>query len=653
MSLGDLTTFKKINGELNGLIEGIDSGDIKLPELQRPFVWRDAKVRDLLDSMYRGYPIGYFLFWENQTDEKTRMVGERQKSHAAKLLILDGQQRLTALYAIFKNSKVLDDEYEWRKIQIAFNPITEEFKVSDASTERNQEFIDDVSELFGGTTFSFINEYLQKLKQYTEISEQRKQELVEKIKSNVLLKTQEVEFLISRIRQGEQTEHIIHIITKLKDKIELGSIDKEKLLEHLSVERKIDNGEIGKRIEKLANLIRYPYQALEIKNSVEEENVAEIFTRINSGGMKLGQSDFILTLISVIWPDGRKQIEQFCQNCKMNNQELRESPFNYIFYPDPGDIVRMIANVAFRRARLREAYLLLKGRDLKTRTFSTDIQEKNVASFQDALKLITDNTAWHGFLKILIGLGFKSNELISSKAAIGNSYIFYLIGKQLGLDHRTLDKTVAKWFFMAQLTSRYSFSPETQMEADLSSIKDCKTGLDLVNFVEKTITHNLTNDFWNVTLPKDLLVTSSSTSPAGNSFFACLIQQKTHVLFSSRTVSDLFDPSLRLRKKMLDRHHLFPRKYLESLNYEQKMINQIANMTYLEFQDNIEIGARSPEDYFTEAIEKHYSGKEKELYQMLTEHCIPKEFYKMKYEEFLDQRRILVAQLIRKVFESI
>jgi len=141
--------FNPFNGHLEQLFSYIDVGDLGLPDIQRPFVWRDAKVRDLFDSLYRGFPIGSYLLWRNTANGRTHQIGEREHEHKdPNLLIIDGQQRLTALYSVFRGVAVKDENYEDRIMTIAFNPVTEEFRVADAATQRNPEFINNITDLF-------------------------------------------------------------------------------------------------------------------------------------------------------------------------------------------------------------------------------------------------------------------------------------------------------------------------------------------------------------------------------------------------------------------------------------------------------------------------------------------------------------------------
>jgi hypothetical protein len=646
--------FKHTEAEISVLTGMIDRGELALPDLQRPFIWEDRKVRDLFDSMYQGFPIGYFLLWENERPEKIKHIGSKEKMHDPKFLILDGQQRLTGLYAVFKGEKVMDVNFKMRQICIAFNPLTNDFKVVDASTERNKEYIANITEVFSQGTHGFITNYFKQLEEYQVTLRLRKDKILEKIKEGKKLNSKDVELIISKLRQSNNLSEVqLSLLEKLEDEATLESQDFLIIKDILVVEETFDRREIGERIERLSNLQNYPYQALELRSDLDEEKVAEIFTRINSAGKTLQQTDFILTLISVYCEEGRKEIEVFCRQTKFASEE-KASPYNYVYQPDPSAIVRVIAGIGFKRGRMRDAYLVLKGRDLSTRKFSEELREKQFEIFKKSQELVLDLNSWHGFIKILIGLGYKAKELISSEMTVTSAYVFYLIAKnEYGMKHRELDETIGKWFFMSLLTGRYTTSPESQLESDLNMIRDVRNKEELRELLEREINKNFTADFWTVTLPKDLLFTSSSNSPAGNAFFAALIRENDRVLFSMRRVGDLFDPTLNQKKKPLERHHLFPKNYLLNNNVPKiSMRNQIANMTYLEFEDNIEISDASPKEYMKYA-RGLFAGKEIELERMLAAHCIPKDFEDLEYEDFLEKRRLLISEKIKKTFESL
>src|ERR1017187_3530699 len=198
--------FNPFNGQLEQLFSYIDIGDLGLPDIQRPFVWKDSKVRDLLDSIYKGFPIGSYLFWRKTLSGKTHQIGTGKKEHDDPvLLIIDGQQRLTALYAVFRNQSVRGDDYENRKIVIAFNPQTEEFRVADASTGKNPEYIKNISDyLTRGSTLGFINGYLDQLKKYYAQLQVKQAAIRKKVEQDVDLTKQDIELITNKIK-GQPT----------------------------------------------------------------------------------------------------------------------------------------------------------------------------------------------------------------------------------------------------------------------------------------------------------------------------------------------------------------------------------------------------------------------------------------------------------------
>jgi len=584
--------FKTTDYTITKLIDDIEIGDIALPDIQRPFVWykKISKVRDLFDSIYRGYPIGYLLFWESANRSDYKNIGfEEKKRKIPRFLIIDGQQRLTALFAVMKNQEVLTPDYERKNIKIAFKPLDSTFKVGDAATDRDPEYIADLSSLWSGEgDFAIISSFIANLKEKREISK-----------------------------------------------------DEEKT--------------ISSNIQSLININKYPLTALEIAPNLEEEIVSDIFVRINSQGVSLTQADFILTLLSVYWEEGRKEIEQFCiDSRKIPEKETRFSPFNYLIKPDPDDMLRVLVGLTFHRAKMKDVYSIIRGRDMETGEFSEELRTQQFDKLKLNLPTILDNTNWQGFLKVLIGGGYKDEELISSKSAVLYSYIIYLIGKQnFNTQNHELQRIIGRWFVMSSLTGRYSSSPETAFEKDLNRIKEFNPD-GFISGLEKIIGENLTNDFWDITLVGQM-ETSSARSPEANAFYAALNKLGSPVLFSRKLVGDLYDPSLKIKKKRLEKHHIFPRNYLISKygfdkNKDKAKINQIANLTFLEFEDNIEISDDKPSEYFA-MVQKRFG--ENEIKEMLAQHAIPENFYQLEYDDFLQKRRRLMTGIIKKAFNKI
>ena len=245
------TLFKEVRFDLGALVKFVELGEIGLPDIQRPFVWKNVKVRNLFDSMYQGYPIGYLLFWENGLTDDSRAIGVDQKQRVPRPLIVDGQQRLTSVYAVVKGIPVVRENYESEQIQIAFNPLTEKFEVIDAAIRRDKSYIHNISVLWNDQTdlFEVVDEYLANLSSGREVSDE-------------------------------------------------------------------DRRKVRRSITRLHSLLSFPFTVLELSSNVNEEQVAEVFVRINSEGKPLNQADFILTLMSVFWDEGRSQVEDFCRRSR-------------------------------------------------------------------------------------------------------------------------------------------------------------------------------------------------------------------------------------------------------------------------------------------------------------------------------------------------
>ena len=260
------TCFKRVDYDLSGLLHYIDIGDIGLPDIQRPFVWSNTKVRDLFDSMYRGFPVGYLLFWENAHPNGTKPIGTADKAHATpSRLIVDGQQRLTCLFAVFRGQTVMDADFRERHIEISFRPRDGQFEVADAAIRKDAEWIPNISVLWasGKSSRKLVNDFIGQLSAKTPLTE-----------------------------------------------------DQEELISH--------------NLDRLFDLQKYPFTALEIAPTVDEEHVADIFVRINSEGVKLNQADFVLTLLSVFWDEGRHALERFCRDSrKPSAGGSGPSPFNH------------------------------------------------------------------------------------------------------------------------------------------------------------------------------------------------------------------------------------------------------------------------------------------------------------------------------------
>jgi hypothetical protein len=499
------------------------------------------------------------------------------------LVIVDGQQRLTSLYAIVKGMPVVRENYDSEKICIAFNPLEERFEVSDAAIARDKSFIPDISNIWSSSAniFKVANEYLNNLQRSREVSD-------------------------------EEVEKIQNAITKLQ------------------------------------GLLTFPFTALELSSDISEEDVAEVFVRINSKGTSLNQADFILTVMSVFWDEGRSDLEHFCKDTRKPTKG-KASPFNYFIEPDPDQLLRVSVGLAFKRAKLKYVYSILRGKDLETEEFSEERRIEQFNILKNSQSRVLNVQYWHDFLSCIRMAGFRSNKMISSQTNLLFSYILYLIGRtEIGVDEFTLRKSIAQWFFMSAVTGRFTSSPESKMEFDLIRLRDVKTADEFLTRLNAICEVTLTTDFWNVTLPNDL-ATSSSRSPSLFAYNAALVLLDANVLFSKVKMAEMLDPALHANRSSLERHHLFPKAYLNKIGYSStRDTNQIANYAYVEWMDNVKIGETPPSEYLNE-MEKRFT--EGELSRQYHFHALPQKWWDMDYQEFLQKRRELMSQIIREGYE--
>lgn len=327
------TVFADVHYRLQTLINMIEMGQLGLPDLQRPFVWKNAKIRDLFDSMYKGYPVGHLLFWKTALDSQTRTIGTDSKQKAPELLIVDGQQRLTSLYAVFKAVPVIRENSEKEQIRIAFNPLEERFEVADAAVRADKTFIPDISPLWSDEAglFAVVGGYLDNLKSVRDVD------------------------------RAEETR-------------------------------------VQTAISRLEQMKSFPFTALELSSDIDEEQVSDVFVRINSKGETLNQSDFILTLMSVFWEDGRRQLEKFCGEARQPSKG-KPSSYNQYIEPDPDQLLRVSVGLAFRRARLQYVYSILRGKDLETGEMSAERREAQFKILDEAQARTLNLQHWHDFSK--------------------------------------------------------------------------------------------------------------------------------------------------------------------------------------------------------------------------------------------------------------
>jgi hypothetical protein len=578
--------FKPTNPDLDWLLPAIESGDIGLPEMQRAFVWSATKVRDLLDSMYRGFPVGYLLFWETPpTDIGGKTIGLDAKVHEPRLFIVDGQQRLTSLFAVLKGKPVRDKDFREVPIVIAFRPRDSRFEVASAATRKDPEFIPNISILWTPEKRRVIREFVDGLQ-----------------------------------RRGAT-------------RADLDSIE--------------DN------LERLVNLTKYKFSALEIMSSADEEEVADIFVRINSQGTPLTQADFILTLLSVVAEELRQDLEAFAKACtRPAGRQDGPSPYNHFIDPSAAQLLRVAIAIGFHRGKLKGAYQVLRGKDPETSKRSEVLRRAQLATLREAQAAVLDLNHWHGFLSCLVVAGFRSRSMISSENALLFSYVFYLAGKiQCDVDEKSLKRLIGRWFFATSLTGRYTGSSETVLESDLSRIRDMTTPEPFIALLEGLIASMLPEGYFETTL-QDALETSRTDGPAVLAYVAAQALLAAPVLFSDhQSIAELIDPATASPRKPLEQHHLFPRHYLNRIGVKDaKHTDQAANFALVEWEDNADMLDAAPSEYLPRVRKKFGDAAWDRMCKM---HALPEGWDGMSYEEFLPARRDLMSDIIREGFDKL
>ena len=583
------------------LLTWVKSGEIAIPEIQRPFVWDAIKVRNLLDSLYQGYPVGYLIAWRNPTvrlKDGTLSAGKR--------ILIDGQQRVTALMAALLGREVLTKDYETVRIRIAFNPLEEKFEVSNPAIQKNSAWIPDVAELFAPEA---------KLLQ------------------------------ITRAYAGANPD-----------------ADEDRLFGTLEKLRKIINNHVG---------------IIELAEDLDIETVTEIFIRVNSAGAELSQADFAMSKIAANEAYGgnilRKAIDYFCHlavspefhgRIQKADSSFATSEFfpkmswlkdanDDIYDPSYTDMLRVAFTSEFRRGKLQDLVALLSGRNFETKQYEGAIAEESFSRLKKGVLNFINQTHFERLVMILRSAGFVSRDLISGQNAVNFAYILYLRGRAEGMPPHDIERLVRRWFVMSLLTRRYSATPESTFDFDIRQVE--ARGLEA--YASAVVGAEVSESFWSTLLPQQF-ETSSSNSPFFLVFQAAQVKLKDKGFLSRDiTVHDLI-------MNRSDVHHLFPRNYMKKLGVSRGRYNQIANYALAQSEINIAIGSKAPAVYFQDLLAQCQGGLRKyggitdlqQLKENLKEHCVPEGIFdglSEDYDQFLEERRVLMASRIKEYFEKL
>ena len=598
--------YNASNVSLEQILNYIKSGEIAIPEIQRPFVWKPRQVRDLIDSLYMGYPTGYLIM--SQSPDMKLKDGSLS---LGKKIMIDGQQRVTALMTSIVGLEVLGSDFKKRRIKISFNPKASEddelFKVQDNAILKDKKWIADIAELFKPDfdQWKFVNDYYQ---------------------------------MNPDVNASLMNKILMRLLDIKNRQIGVISLDKDLNIDEVT--------EI---------FIRINSQGAKLNQA--DFAMSKIAANTEYGGNDLRKAiDYFSHLaVEPEWYEEMKKDDVFMATKYVEKLKWLKDDRESIFDPDYNDILRIAFMYKFGRAKLKDLVSLLGGRDFETREYKEIIAEESFAKLSDGVIDFMNQYTFQNFVLGIKSAGFISSKLINSQMTLDFAYTLYLLlNNDPAIEKSHIKHYVAKWFVMSTLTSRYIGSPETQMDFDIKRIRE----RGFLTFFQEVEEANLSETFWNVRLVQNL-ETQVFNSPFFNVFLAAQIYEGDNALFSNGTkVSYLIT-------LMGDVHHIFPKQYLRQNGYNEKIqYNQIANFTYLDTQVNKEISNEAPNEYFKNAINSCEKGSA--LYGNITDigtlklnmegNCIPLDIVDMdytSYPDFLVARRKLMAKKIKNYYENL
>jgi hypothetical protein len=581
----------------------IKSGEIAIPEIQRPFVWDSSKVRDLMDSLYQDYPIGYIITWRNP-DTKLK---DGTTSHGKKILI-DGQQRVTAMTAALLGEEVVGADYKKKRIKISFNPKEEKFEVFNPAIEKNIEWVSDLSDFFtnGFNLFGFVQKYCSD----NNIENQDKIGQV----INRLMNIRYSNIGIIELSHELDIETVTEIFIRINSQgVVLSQADFA--MSKIAVNEKYNGVLIRKAIDYFCHLAKNP---------------------ADFSAIQMNDSEFVST--------------NYFEKIKWIKDH-----HDSLYIPDYSDLLRVAFTTKFLRGKLSNLVSLLSGRDFETRDYKEAIAEKAFKTLEEGALAFVNETNFKRYLMIVKSAGIINQSLIRSQNTLNFGYILYLLLRDKKIDQGIISKVVRRWLVLSILTGRYSGSPESMFEFDVRRFNQAE---DVEHYVKNIEEGELSEAFWN-----NILVARLNTSVASSPFFNLFLMaqiKKGDKGFLSKEIE-----IRHLIEERGDIHHIFPKKYLQKNGYTNRgQYNQIANYAYTQQEINIAIKDQSPKEYMEKMLEQCDTKQLKlgeiddiaQLEQNLQENCIPHEIFQMEhdqYDQFLEIRRKQMALKIKDFYFSL
>jgi hypothetical protein len=586
--------------QISTFLAFVKGQQIAIPEVQRPFVWSSTQVRDLMDSLYKGYPIGYVITWQNPN---VRLKDGSLSS--GKRIMIDGQQRITALTAAILGEYVVNKEYDRVRIKISFNPDTEEFEVQNPAILKDVKWIPDISEVINTSSF------IQVVKKYLELNPNADEERIERNISN-LVSINNKQIGTIDLSHDLDIDTVTEIFIRINSKGTVLS-QADFAMSKIASNEMFEGPLLRKAIDYFCHLSVAPH----------------FYEHIRDNDKHFASTDYFK---SMMWLKDEK---------------------DDLYDPDYTDMLRVSFTSEFQRGRMSDLVSLLSGRNFETREFEEEIAGSTFQRMKSAALRFMKEDYFKKFVMIIKSAGFISPDLIRSQNALNFAYIIYLKLREEGVPQAQIERLVSKWFVFSVLTSRYGGSPESTFDYDIKQLER----QPFAEYLESVERSELSDAFWDFTLTRRL-DTSVTSNPVFHVFLASLVKgQEKGFLSRDITVANII-----LYKG--DVHHIFPKSYLKNNKKSKGEYNQVANYVLMQQEINIAIGAKSPEVYFKELQTQCSGGKRKyggidtmeELHENLKVHCIPDSIFEMNvhtYDDFLAERRRLMSMRMKYYYANL
>lgn len=595
---------------INTLLAWIRAGEIAIPEIQRPFVWSSTKVRDLIDSLYKGYPIGYLIAWRNPSVKL-----KDGSSSEGKRILIDGQQRVTALMAALLGERVINTKYKRIKIVIAFHPLEQRFEVCNSAIARDKAWIPDIAEVLAPDVkvLKLVSSYCDK-------------------------------------NEGSDQDDIYDSIELLRSIVNnhIGLIELNSDLDIETVTQ------IFIRINSQGVVLS---QADFVMSKIAANEVYE-------GGNLRKCIDYFCHL--AIAPDFYHQLadldQEFAKTVYFQKMSWLANENDDLYDPSYTDMLRVAFTSEFKRGRLEDLVALLSGRNFETKGYEELIAEQSFQTLDRGILNFMNETNFKRFIMVIRSAGFIEASMIRSSNAMNFAYIIYLVLKTKNygassnesLSHSDIESIVRKWFVLSVLTGRYSRgAPETAFDSDINRVNEFGARTHLSNLEAA----ELSDAFWDSGLPQQM-----NTSVASSPYFNVYLASQVHANDKGFLSKDITVRDLISHKG--DLHHVFPKDYLKKNGFSRVKYNQIANYVMTQSEINIAIRAKPPALYFSELLAQCQNQKPtygaitnlEELKTNFVMHCIPDNMENQSietYDEFLSNRRELMSLKIRDFYQRL